>query len=297
MSIREPDVRNERAREADSPPRLQSLKAQVASRELRRRRAETRAIWGGRVAIVAGTLLLWELLSGRVIDPFFVSSPSRVYAAFLQLLFEQELLVHAWYTTLATLGGFFFGSITAIVLAFLVTSVNRLYETTEPLLAALYGIPRTALAPLFIMWFGIGITSKIVIAALFVFFVVFINTVSGIRGTGPQLINLARLMGARDRDVLLKVVLPSAMPYILTALRIVVPTAMIGAIVGEFISAQRGLGFLISRATFEFSTHAAFAGIFVLMLVVVAMNAVIGWIERPLLRWRPRSNVGSSEGG
>jgi NitT/TauT family transport system permease protein len=267
---------------------LQQLTITVADRERERRRRTQLVVLVGRVLIVAGLLVSWELLSGRVLDPFFVSSPTRVYRAFVHLLLEEDLLVHAQYTTIETVAGFLIGSAAGILLAFLLTSLGRLYEMTEPIIVALYGIPRTALAPLFIMWFGIGITSKIVIAALFVFFVVFMNTVAGIRGASPQLVDLVRLMGANGGDVLVKVIMPSAMPYILTALRIVVPTAMIGAIVGEFISAQRGLGFLISRSTFEFSTHAAFAGIFALMVVVVLMNAAIGYIERPLMRWRPQ---------
>jgi NitT/TauT family transport system permease protein len=275
---------------------VQRLKAAVAARERERRRREHAVILTGRVLIVLGLLASWEALSGRVLDPFFVSSPSRIARAFVDLLLHHELLVHAQYTTIETLAGFATGSAAGIALAFLLTSLGRLYEMTEPILVALYGIPRTALAPLFIMWFGIGITSKIVIAALFVFFVVFMNTVAGIRGTSPQMVDLVRLMGASGGDVLVKVVLPSALPYILTALRIVVPTAMIGAIVGEFISAQRGLGFLISRSTFEFSTHAAFAGIFALMVVVVVMNAAIGAVERPLMRWRPQQRI-SGNGG
>jgi NitT/TauT family transport system permease protein len=275
---------------------VQELMAAEAARERERRRRERTVILTGRVGIVLGLLASWEALSGRVLDPFFVSSPTRIARAFLDLLLHHELLVHAQYTVIETLAGFAFGSAAAIILAFLVTSFGRLYEMTEPILVALYGIPRTALAPLFIMWFGIGITSKIVIAALFVFFVVFMNTVAGIRGTSSQLVDLVRLMGAAAGEVLLKVVLPSAMPYILTALRIAVPTAMIGAIVGEFISAQRGLGFLISRSTFEFSTDAAFAGIFALMVVVVLMNAAIGAVERPLMRWRPQQRVPGNGG-
>lgn len=280
-----------------SAGRTQALKRRVALQAQRQHRRDAIVIQTGRLLIVAGSIVSWQLLSGRVLDPFFVSSPTKIYRAFMELLLEENLLEHAQYTTIAAVSGFFIGSAAAIVSGFLLTSSGRLYGMVEPIMVALYGIPKSALAPLFIMWFGIGITSKIIIAAIFVYFVVLMNTVSGIRGASPQLIDLVRLMGARNGDVLLKVVLPTAMPFILTALRIVVPLAMIGTIVGELISAQKGLGFLISRSTFEFSTHAAFAGIFTLMVVVVLMNAAIGYIERPLMRWRPQQDVRGGEGG
>ncbi len=267
---------------------LEALKRQVAEAAARGRRRARRRLLAGRVALLAVCLGLWELLSGRVLDPFFFSSPIRVLAALRRLVLEDDLLWHAQLTTVEAVSGYIVGSIAGVLLAFIVTTWGQLYKVVEPFVLALNGIPRIALAPLFIMWFGIGITPKIVIAALLVFFIVFMNTVSGIQGASPQLIDLARLMGAGRLDVLRKIVLPSALPFIITSLRIVVPTAMIGAIVGEFISAQKGLGFMINRASFEYQTGAAFAGIAVLLAVVVILNTVLSLVEARLLRWQPR---------
>ena len=266
---------------------LEALKQQVAGAAALDRRRARRRLLAGRLALLLASLGLWEALSGRVLDPFFFSSPSRVLAALRRLVLEDELLWHAQLTTIEAVGGYILGSVTGVLLAFLVTTWGQLYKVVEPFVLALNGIPRIALAPLFIMWFGIGITPKIVIAALLVFFIVFMNTVSGIQSASPQLIDLARLMGASRLDVLGKIVLPSALPFIITSLRIVVPAAMIGAIVGEFISAQKGLGFMINRASFEYQTGAAFAGIAVLLAVVVILNAILSLVEGRLLRWRP----------
>lgn len=267
---------------------VEMLKSDVRARAKQHRRLRATRLFVGRFVTVLGLLISWEFLSGRVLDPFFVSSPLRIYAAFLRLLLEDDLILHAQYTVIETLLGFVIGAVLAVLAAFLLSFSRILYEIVEPIIIGLYAIPRVALAPLFIMWFGIGITSKVIIAAIFVFFIVFMNTVTGIRSATPELVNITRLMGARNSDVLLKIVLPSAMPYILAALRMSVPMAMIGAIIGEFISAQKGLGFLISRSTFELSTHASFAGIAVLVVVVALMNTALGYLERYILRWQPQ---------
>lgn len=267
---------------------LEGLKREVAAGAAGARRRARRCLLLGRLALLAALVGSWEMLSGRVLDPFFVSAPSKILAALHRMILEDELLWHAQLTALEALGGYAMGSAAGVLLAFLATGWGQLYKIIEPFVLALNGIPRIALAPLFIMWFGIGLTPKVVIAALLVFFIVFMNTVGGIQGTSPQLIDLARLMGAGRGAVLAKIVLPSALPSIITSLRIVVPTAMIGAIVGEFISAQKGLGFVINRASFEFQTGAAFAGIAMLLVVVVILNAALSVVERRLLRWRPR---------
>ncbi len=267
---------------------LERLKREVAGAAAEGRRRARRRLLVGRLALLVGLLGLWQILSGPVLDPFFVSSPTRIAAALRRLFLEDDLLWHTQLTVVEAVGGYVLGSLAGVLLAFLVTGWGQLYKMVEPFVLALNGIPRIALAPLFIMWFGIGLTPKVVIAALLVFFIVFMNTVSGIQSASPQLIDLARLMGASRLDVLRKIVLPSALPFIITALRIVVPTAMIGAIVGEFISAQKGLGFVINKASFEYQTGAAFAGIAVLLAVVVILNAVLSVAEGRLLRWRPR---------
>jgi len=144
------------------------------------------------------------------------------------------------------------------------------------------------LAPLFILWFGIGISSKIAVAAVMTFFIVLINTIAGIRSVPVQLLQVTRVMGASEWALNWKVVFPSATPFIIAGLQIAVPQAMIGAIVGEFISSNRGVGHLINRASGWLDTPGLFAGILALMAVVLLMNYGVTAIGNRLMRWNPK---------
>jgi NitT/TauT family transport system permease protein len=158
-------------------------------------------------------------------------------------------------------------------------------------LIAFYSIPKIALAPLFIMWFGLGSAPKIVLAAIFVFFVVFMNVAAGLYQVSPDLVNVVRVMGARRIDVVRKIALPSVVPYLMTGLRIAVPEALIGAVIGEFMSANAGLGYLVNNAAEQFNTAATLAAIVALLLIVAAMDVALGLLEHRLLGWRPRDDL------
>lgn len=273
-----------------APERDRDVETQLVSRVLKQRqiddRKRSRRVVAQRIAVVLAFLVVWQFVSGRFIDDFFTSSPLAIADALVVSITERQLLWHAQITILEAVSGYVIGSLLGVSLALMVTRFDKVYDTLQPLVLAVYGIPRIALAPLFITWFGIGITSKVVISAFMVFFIVFMNTVAGIYSSHDKLIQTSRLMGATKNQILINVMLPSALPYIMTALRIVVPTAMIGAIVGEFISAQRGLGFFISRATFSFDIAGAFSAIFVLMIIVVTMNGIVNFADRRLMKWR-----------
>lgn len=261
----------------------------VLREERRSERRRARSIIALRVVVVLAFLVGWQFASGRLMDAFFISSPVAIAQALWRAIAEGRLLWHAQITVIEAVSGYVLGSALGVISALVVAKFERLYEVVQPLVLAVYGIPRIALAPLFITWLGIGISSKIVIAAFMVFFIVFMNTIAGFQSANGKLIQVSLMMGASRNEILWKVLLPSALPYIMTALRIVVPTAMIGAIVGEFISAQRGLGFFISRATFSFNIAGAFAAIFVLMVIVITMNAAVNFADRRLLNWRTES--------
>ena len=270
----------------DSVDAKQSLIARtVAGDERRRRRVRTLVVLC-RFGVIIVALGLWELLSGRVVDEIFVSRPSDIIAALFDGIAERRLLEHAWITTSEAGLGFLIGVTVAIVLALVIDSIPRAHEVIEPIVMAIYGIPKVALAPLFIIWFGLGITSKIAISAFMVFFIVFISAVAGLSRTPSGMVQVARMMGAGRAKLLWQVRLPSASPEIFTALKIVVPISMIGAVVGEFVSSQRGLGFFITRATLSFDTAAAFSGVFMLMTIVLIMTAVLRFADSRLLRWR-----------
>lgn len=270
----------------DSPG--QRLLRRVEAEELQRQHMAQRNTALGRVAFGITLLASWELASGPILDQFFVSKPSHIAAALWDMLVKETLLYHLQFTILEAVSGYLIGAGAGLVLGFALARLDLVYRIVEPFVVAFYGIPRIALAPLFILWFGIGITSKIAVAAIMVFFIVFINTIAGIRSAPTQFLQIARVMGASEWDLVRKVIFPAATPFIIAALQITVPQAMIGAIVGEFISSNRGVGHLISRAAGFLDTAGLFAGIFALLVVVLAMNQGITVLGNYLMRWNPK---------
>ena len=273
-----------------APAGMQLLR-EVERRETDRARRERRATLLGRLAFAALFFAVWEIASGRVVEAFFVSRPSAIVASLWAMLSREALLYHLQFTIVEATVGYVIGAVAGLALGFLLARLDAVYRIIEPFVVAFYGIPRIALAPLFILWFGIGISSKIAVAAIMVFFIVFINTIAGVRAAPPQLLQVARVMGASEWDLVRKVIFPAATPFIIAGLQITVPQAMIGAIVGEFISSNRGVGHLISRAAGWLDTLGLFAGIFTLLVVVMVMNVGIGLLGGYLMRWNPKSST------
>ena len=231
---------------------------------------------------------LWEVSSGRFIDPFWISSPSLVFGYLWEVISDGSLFGHLAITLYETFTGFFIGALAGIGFGFLLARKETLAQVLDPFIFAFNGIPRIALAPIFIIWFGIGPNSKIILVVIVVFFLTFFNTYSGVKGVDLELKNILRVMGASERQILWKVTIPATVPWITTGLKLSVPYAIVGAVVGEFIAASKGLGYLINYNTSLFSTTGAFGGILVLALVVVLCNEAIDRFEAHLLRWRPR---------
>jgi NitT/TauT family transport system permease protein len=267
------------------------LLAQVEAEERARQQSDQRSTALGRIVFGLAFLLAWELASGRVLDQFFVSKPSLIVASLWAMFAKEALVYHLQFTVIEALAGYVIGAGAGLLLGFVLARLEFVYRIVEPYVVAFYGIPRIALAPLFILWFGIGITSKIAVAAIMVFFIVLINTIAGIQAAPAQLIQVARVMGASEWALTRKVIFPAATPFIIAALQITVPQAMIGAIVGEFISSNRGVGHLISRAAGFLDTPGLFAGIFALLVVVLVMNYAITRLGNHLMRWNPRKAV------
>ncbi len=249
-----------------------------------------RALFG--LALVAA----WQAASGRLIDPFWVSSPGRVGAFLWQLIRDGSIWSHLSVTLYETATGFVIGAASGIAAGFLLAPQRTLAEVLDPYIVAFNGIPRIALAPLFIIWFGIGPNSKVVLVVTVVFFLTFFNTYSGVRGVEHEYVNVLRIMGATPRQILWKVTVPATVPWITTGLKISVPYAIVGAIVGEFIAASRGLGYLINYYTGLFSTTGALAGIIVVAVIVVLSSEAINWVEAYLLRWRPAAETRAAGG-
>jgi NitT/TauT family transport system permease protein len=242
-----------------------------------------------RVAIVGGFFLLWEVASQRWIDAFLISSPSRIIASMISGFRSGELIQHCWVTLQEIAIGFPVGVILGIGLGYGFGRSRLLAEIFEPIIIALNGIPRTALAPLFIVWLGIGIWSKVGVVFLLTFFLNFFNTYAGMRQLDQEYVDLARLMGARGWKITFRVILPAISPYMFTGIRTSIPFAVIGAIVGEFVAATEGVGFFIRQAAGLFRTADVFVGIIVLMLMVIIIDKFFELIERRALQWQAHS--------
>ena len=239
-----------------------------------------------RTTIILGFFLAWELASGRWIEPFLISSPSRIFTSLLTGFQSGDLLQHTWVTFLEVAIGFPIGAITGIALGYGFGRSRLLAEVFEPIIIALNGIPRTALAPLFIVWLGIGLWSKVGVVFLLTFFLNFFNTYTGMRQMDQEYVDLAGLMGVRGWKLTLKIIFPAISPYVFTGIRTSIPFAVIGAIVGEFVAATEGVGFFIRMSAGIFRTADVFVGIIVLMIMVIIMDKIAEAVERRALRWQ-----------
>ncbi|MFQ5894487.1 MAG: ABC transporter permease [Nitrospinota bacterium] len=255
-----------------------------------------------RVSFALGFLAMWEASAWETgpkkwlcVDPFWFSSPVRILDYLVEVSRSGTIFWDTWTTMYEAFLGYVIGAVLGIAAGFVLARLETLAQILDPFIIAVNGIPRVAMAPILIIWFGIGLESKVVLAVSLVMFLTFMNTYAGLRGVDPGLKNLARVMGANEMQLLWKVTLPAAMPWILTGLKIGVPFAIIGAILGEFMAASSGLGFMIQHASNLFNIAGSFAGLVLLMFIVLLANAAVNRLERHLLRWRPKEEPAGAE--
>jgi sulfonate transport system permease protein len=255
-----------------------AMEAQARNRRL--------LILGSRVLVGVLLIALWQYASGRWIDALLISSPAAVGGRLWVWTIDGTLWTNLFVTMEATVFGFIIGCGTGFVLGLVFGRFRAVAEVLDPYITALYSIPKIALAPLFIIWFGIGIASKVAVSAAIVFFVIFLNTYSGVRDVNPLYINTTRIMGGRQLDVLRYVIVPSAASWVITGLKVSVPYALVGTVIGEFMSSNSGIGYLIAQATGLFNTTSVYAGIIVLAVVGALINGGIQYLEERVLRWK-----------
>ena len=231
-------------------------------------------------------LAFWQWASGRLIREIYVSKPTAVAARLYELFASGEIYPHLWTTGQELVLGYVIGVAGGILGGYALGRSPRLASIFEPYVMAFYGIPKIALAPLFIIWFGIGIGSKVALASIMVFFLVFYNVYTGVRSVDRELVNLTLVMGANQRQLTYHVYLPAAAPYVLLGMRMAVPYSVIGVIVGEFTSSIQGLGLFIHEASSTYDPAGVFAGIVILLAFVIVANFLAGRLERRLLRWK-----------
>jgi len=241
------------------------------------------------LALLPGIVLLlfWQWASGRLIRTIYVSRPSDIALRLYQAFATGEILPDLATTAEELVLGYVVGVALGVLGGYVLGRTPRLAAIFEPYVMAFYGIPKIALAPLFIIWFGIGLWSKVALAATMVFFLVFYNVYMGVRSVDRELVSLTLLMGASESQLSRHVYLPAAAPFVIMGMRMAIPYSVIGVIVGEFTSSVQGLGLFISQASSNYDPAGVFAGIAILLLFVVLANAGAARLEKRLLRWRP----------
>jgi len=262
------------------------LRRQLEDERRRQMQRDRLLLWVGRIAVIAVILLIWELGAGGLFNVRYTSKPTEIAARLYRWFSSGEVYPHLAVTLFEVLVGYALGLILGLLFAVLVTWFPRVQAILRPFIVAFYGIPKVALAPILVMWLGFDVTPKIVIATIIVFFVMFMNSAAGLNNVNPELISIARVMGATRFQILRKIMLPAAAPYILTAMRLTIPDAVVGAVIGEFIAGSVGMGNLINRSSNQFVTSGVFAGVFMLAMLVILLRIGITPLERRFLGWR-----------
>lgn len=229
---------------------------------------------------------VWQAASGTLVDDYFVSNPVAIGGRLWKWTADGSLLVHTWATLHATVAGFLIGVLIGLVLGLWLGLSPFLSRLLDPFLSALNALPKVALAPLLVLWFGIGIESKIALAAVIVLFLVFLNTYAGVREVDQDLIDAVRLMKASRWQVLTKVIIPSSASWVFASLKISVPYALIGAVLGEMIASNRGLGYLVQFSGAQFDTAGVFASLGVIAVVAALLNLAVDVAQSRIERWR-----------
>jgi len=246
-----------------------------------------------RAAILVLCVAAWQACTW-IFGAQWFSSPWSTAIAFWQSLTGGLLLWHAGYTAEAAVWGLVLGGVPGVLLPFLLRRSPVVSAIIDPYMVGGYGMPKLALAPLFILWFGIGIESKIALVFSIVFFVVFFNTMAGVRAVSAQHVGMARIVGASEADIARHIVWPGAVPYIFAALKISAPYAIGAAVVGELISSNRGIGYMVGAAATDFDTKSVFVALLGVTVLVLFVNMAVERAERWLLRWRPPEVAGSA---
>ena len=239
----------------------------------------------GSLSVVAG-LAFWELISRLVVaNPLFLAAPSQIVEAIYRLSLTGEMQRHIAISAAEFALGYAIASVIGIAVGFGMANSPRFKQAMQPWISGLYATPTIALAPLFILWLGIGIWSKVLVVIFLVLFPVTINTEAGLRTTSERLIEMLRSFGATPRQIFFKVSLPSALPFILAGLKLGIGRGLIGVVVAELFGSRAGLGRLISQSADAFNMPELFAGVIVLAVAGIAMTAGFGWVERRLVPW------------
>ncbi|MEU2673012.1 ABC transporter permease [Streptomyces sp. NPDC007164] len=277
----------------------ETITASAAVTRTERTRARARAarnrkylVTASRIAVLLAVVGLWEWLARTaVIDPFNFSMPSRIWDQIrtwaVDGTAQGSLWEQIWYTLYEALLGWVIGVIAGVLLGIALGRVRFAADVLGPYIKVLNALPRIVLAPIFLIWFGLGPASKVASAVVLVFFPVFFNAFQGAREVDRNLVANSRILGAGNRQVTLQVVIPSATSWIFTSLHVSFGFALIGAIVGEYIGATKGLGLLVAASQGTFNAAGVYAAMVILAIVALLAEGLLTFLEKRLFRWKP----------
>jgi NitT/TauT family transport system permease protein len=256
-------------------------------------------VW--QVGLLVAVFAVWHVLTTPGLVPpmvfendqqaaFFFGEPvkifGRIWAWFVR---DADIYAHLWVTLVETVLAFVFGAIFGLGFGLWLALQPMASALLEPYIKALNSMPRIILAPIFAVWFGLGIASKVALGVTLVFFIVFFNVYQGVKEVSPVVLANARMLGASQRQLLRHVYLPSATSWVFSSLHTSVGLAFVGAVVGEYLGSASGVGYLIHQAEGVFDINTVMAGILVLTGFALALDSAVGRIERRLMKWQPRS--------
>jgi NitT/TauT family transport system permease protein len=241
---------------------------------------------GVQTLVILVVLGLWQLLSGRVIAVFLISNPVDVVRTLWNVLQTHTMWADIWVTVQELIIGYALGVIGGAVTGWALGLSRFFGSVFEPIINAINGIPKIALAPVFLLWFGLDIWSKVAQASMVVFFVMFYNVYMGMRNVPEPLVNVVRVIGGSRAYIVRKVIFPSLATSIFAGLKAGVPFAMIGVIVGEFVAADKGVGYYVLEATQQYDAAGLFAGIVIMVVMVLIGLGIVNAFQRRVLRWQ-----------
>ena len=239
-----------------------------------------------RTIAIALPLIIWQLAA---LNPGFrkwSSSPIDVAIRLYDMVLDGSLTLHTWQTLQETVLGLVIGTVAGTVFGILLGRSQRLSEAIDPVVMGLYSLPRVALAPLFLIWLGIGLSAKVGLIVSVVLFVVLLTVREGVKSIDVDLVNAFRTMNASRSVMLRYVTLPSLLPWIVASVKIAIGASLIGAVVAEMVGSSRGLGWLVNHSTSVYDMTGSMTALVILGILAMLLNAAVGWMERKVLFWR-----------
>ena len=224
---------------------------------------------------------------GMVLPPFFFSTPLDVASRVFKWFVEGTIWKHLWITLVESVLAFVIGSVAGVLIGFWFAQQPRVAAVFDPYVKMINALPRVVLAPIFALWLGLGIWSKVALGVTLVFFIVFFNVYQGVKEVSPTVLANARMLGMSERALMRHVYWPSALSWMFCSLHTAVGFAVVGAVVGEYLGSAAGLGYLIQQAEGVFDVAGVFAGMLVLAAFVIGIDFIVTLVERRLLVWRP----------